>query len=355
MKSKLIALLTIYLNIHVIAAQVILSANGPGNTYEDINAVLAPGQNAIEVPDCAHTDFGRHIDEQFDTELNTNVFRFITHTTPDNDRCINFDRQRTEIKTYNSSPDNLKATEGETIEYKWKFKLDIDFQPSTSFTHLHQIKSVSGPYASIPLITLTARKATPNRMELRYCPTDSQSTIQTADLSLFKGQWLEVTELIYFDNNGSYFIEVKRISDNTTIFSYSNENMDTWQDGATIARPKWGIYRSLNNVNNLRGENVLFNDFSIEEIDQLSISDFEIQSKEIEIIENPVKDFIRFKNVELNNFESIKIYDSTGKMIEVIKQPEDNKIYISNLEPNLYFISLIKAKRPNKVLKFIVE
>ena len=348
-------MLVIYLNIAVIPAQVILSANGTGNTYEDINAVLAPGQNVVEVQDCAHTDFGRHIDEIFDTELNINVFRFIAHTTQDNDRCVNFDRQRTEIKTYNSSPDNLKAIEGESVEYKWKFKLDINFQPSTSFTHLHQIKSVSGPYASIPLITLTARKATPDRMELRYSPTDSQSTIETADLSIFKGQWLQVTELISFGNNGSYSIEVKSISNNTTILSYNNENMDTWQDGATIARPKWGIYRSLNNVSNLRDENILFNDFSIEEIDLLSNFDFEEQTEEISLIQNPVKDIISFKNLELNNLESIKIYNSTGKIIKLINQPSYNKIDVSNLEPSLYFISIINEKQKSKVFKFIIE
>ena len=33
-----------------------------------------------------------------------------------------FDRQRTEIKTYNISPENLNATEGETVECRWKFK-----------------------------------------------------------------------------------------------------------------------------------------------------------------------------------------------------------------------------------------
>ena len=89
MKSKLIVLLVIYLNIAVIPAQVIFSANDTGNTYEDINAILAPGQNVVEVPDCAHINFGRHIDKFIDTKLNTNVFGFIAKKTPDNDCCIN--------------------------------------------------------------------------------------------------------------------------------------------------------------------------------------------------------------------------------------------------------------------------
>ena len=47
-------------------------------------------------------------------------------------------------------------------------KLSADFQVSPNFTHLHQIKSVGGSFASIPMFTLTARKATPNRLELIY-------------------------------------------------------------------------------------------------------------------------------------------------------------------------------------------
>src|SRR5687768_8057679 len=59
-----------------------LSADGPGNTYELIASVL--GGNPLEDPDCAHTDFGRHISETFDGELNKPVFIFFMHLSPDN-------------------------------------------------------------------------------------------------------------------------------------------------------------------------------------------------------------------------------------------------------------------------------
>jgi len=55
------------------------------------------------------------------------VFRFFIHAAIDNDRCINFDRQWNEIKTYEPSPANLKRIIGETVEYKWKFKLPTGF------------------------------------------------------------------------------------------------------------------------------------------------------------------------------------------------------------------------------------
>lgn len=128
-----------------------LIADGPGNTYSLITSVLAPGQNPIETPDCNHNAFGEHMDELFDSELNANVFRFYLHTTPDNDRCTNFDRQRNEIKAYDQSPDNLLGIEDEIVVYKWKFKLNDGFQSSPNFTHLHQLKSVGGAFESMPM------------------------------------------------------------------------------------------------------------------------------------------------------------------------------------------------------------
>jgi hypothetical protein len=98
----------------VLYSQAILEADGPGNTYELISRILAPGGDAIENPECVHPEFGRHIAEVWDSVLNKYVFEFYSHVTPDNDRCVSFDRQRIEIKTYEPSPDYLKGVVGET-------------------------------------------------------------------------------------------------------------------------------------------------------------------------------------------------------------------------------------------------
>lgn len=240
-----------------------LKADGPGGTYNLINSVL--GGNACEVPDCIHSQ--DHITEVFDSSLNTNVFIFSAHVNQDNDRCQNFDRQRTEIKTYNASPDHLKATNGETVTYRWKFKLDAGFQASSSFSHLHQIKAVDGDDA-IPLITLSARYGANNsdKMELIHVNSSGTTTkVKLADLALFRGNWVEVVEKITFGSNGKYDISIKKISDGTSLLTYSNANMDLWRTGISFCRPKWGIYRSLNNSARLRDEEVRFADFCIAE------------------------------------------------------------------------------------------
>jgi hypothetical protein len=243
-------------------SQVVLEADGPGNTYELISSIFAPGNDAVENPECVHPEFGRHIAEVWDSDLNRYVFEFYSHVTPDNDRCINFDRQRIEIKTYEPSPAYLKGVTGETIVYKWKFKLPVGFQPSSSFTHIHQIKAVGGNDGD-PLFTLTPRKGSPNKLELIH---DNTTKVKIVNLSLFEGVWVECTEVVYVDSiYGTYSMTIKKVSDSTTLLSYSNNKIMTIRSDNTFIRPKWGIYRSLNTPSELRDEAMRFAGFSIQE------------------------------------------------------------------------------------------
>ena len=245
-----------------IFSQVTLEADGPDNTYELINSVFAPGRDAVENPECVHPEFGRHIAEVWDSNLNQYVFEFYSHVTPDNDRCINFDRQRIEIKTYASSPDNLKGVVGERIDYRWKFRLPEGFQPSSNFTHIHQIKAVGGDDGN-PIFTLTPRKGNPNRLELIH---NSSTKLKTVPLAQFEGIWVECNETVTVGTTGTYSMEIRQVSDGTVLLSYNNDNLMTIRPDNDFIRPKWGIYRSLNNAADLRDEAVRFAGFSIEEL-----------------------------------------------------------------------------------------
>ncbi len=244
-------------------SQITLKADGPGNTYELINRVLAPGSEAVEHPECVHPSFGRHIAEVWDTDLKENVFEFYSHVTPDNDRCEKLDRQRVEIKTYEQSPENLKGTLGETVTYSWKFKLPMGFQPSRSFTHLHQIKAVGGSQ-ELPIFTITARKSKVNQLVVIH---DNETILASADLSNFEGFWVEVTEKIKIGANGTYSISIKKVKNAQELLSYSSANILTIRSDNDFIRPKWGIYRSLKKAEDLRDEAVRFNEFSIKEGD----------------------------------------------------------------------------------------
>ncbi len=242
-------------------SQVVLKSDGPGNTYELINSILAPGYEAVENPECIHGTFGRHIAEVWDEDLKSNVFEFYSHVKPDNDRCEKLDRQRVEIKTYESSPSNLKGTLGETVTYKWKFRLPKGFQPSSSFTHLHQIKAVGGSQ-ELPIFTLTARKAKVNQLIVIH---NNENTVASADLSKFEGTWVEITEKIKIGSNGAYSISINKIKNGQELLAFKSDNIMTIRPDNDFIRPKWGIYRSLKKQEDLRDEAVRFNDFSIKE------------------------------------------------------------------------------------------
>ncbi len=340
------------LSIGCVSAQVTLSADGPGNTYNLITSVLAPGQNPIEVPDCNHEDFGDHIEEVFDENLNTYVFRFVLHVEPDNDRCITFDRQRNEIKSYSPSPDNLLGVFGEKVIYKWKFKLPDGFQSSPSFTHIHQLKPVGGEFAKTPLITLTTRKSNPDRLELRYADEGSQTTLSQTPLEQFIGEWIEVTEVITYEDNGTYELSLVRMSDKEELFSWVDLDIDTWRTGTEFVRPKWGIYRSLDEAEDLRDEEVFFNDFSIEEISTTSSKEEEFSQI---ILSNPVNKNLFIQNIP-TSVQDIQIFNMSGSAIfnEKTNNQSSVNINVSNYESGTYVV-LFKGNNVNQSRLFIIQ
>lgn len=262
-------------------SQVVLKADGPGETYELISSVLAPGKSAVEAPDHNklgnHASFGRHIAEVWDADLKENVFEFYSHInyvnadktiTTDNEPVADVDqKQRVEIKTYEGSPDNLKGTIGETITYHWKFKLPKGFQPSSNFTHLHQIKAVGGTQ-DMPIFTLTAKKASENKFNVVH---NNETIVASMNLSELEGVWVEITEVIKVGGNGTYSVVIKRIKDGKELLSYSNLDIETIRHDNNFIRPKWGIYRSLKKITDLKEEAVRFADFYIKEGDMNNI------------------------------------------------------------------------------------
>lgn len=244
-------------------AQVTLSADGPGNTY----SLIESKGFGVENPDCQHSSFGPHVTEVFDNTLNKFVFVFHSHHLLDNDRCTNEDRTRMEIKGGSGSPADLQHTSGQTAHYRWKFRLDAGFKPSSRFTHIFQIKAIDGDDGA-PLITITPRAGSPEKMQIIHS-TGSESgglgTVTQVDLAPFKGQWVEAYVKYKSSEGaaGTFEITLKRMSDGATLLSYSNNSLDMWRTGASYNRPKWGVYRGKDAA--LRDEEVRFADFCVTE------------------------------------------------------------------------------------------
>lgn len=362
-----IAYLFIISNVAISSAQVTLSADGPGDTYELINSKFAPTGNVVEAPDQTtvsgqtvgtHPEFGRHIAEVWDDNLQKYVFEFYAHLDTgstavlDNDvSTSSTDRQRVEIKTYGSSPANLKGTTGETVTYKWLFYVPVGFKPTSTFSHLHQVKAVDGDDSN-PIFSLTARKGTPNKLEVNYVQSATSGTTKLAnlDLSLFEGIWVDITETVKVGPTGTYSILIKRVDNNAVIVNINKENILTIRPDNSFIRPKWGIYRSIADKANMRDEAVRFADFSIAE-GVLSTDEVKL-NKEIALYPNPVQDSFMFSDFVVNSYSNYTIYDSQGKLI-LSNKIANRAVDISFLNAGVYFVKLYADKVVSDPIKII--
>lgn len=231
------------------------------------------GPNPIEAPDLYPINHPgvRHIYEDYDADIG-NHFVFIIHRDIDidRDRVENDDRQRNEIKTYSSSEEAVKGFENETFIYRWKFKINAAMEVSTRFTHLFQLKAVGGE-DSHPILTVSgAERSGDDGIEIRYSPLQADTILQRQGWSMVSGEWLEAYCRVTFAESGDLRLIVTRMRDDQVIFDIDERGLDLWrgEDASHFVRPKWGIYRSILDRDNLRPEEetVRFANFSVSEV-----------------------------------------------------------------------------------------
>lgn len=263
-----------------------LKSDGPEtglDSYALIQRVF--GRRAIESPDLYddnHPDV-LHIIEEEDDIVGPH-FVFLAHRDDDKDRDKDFtDRQRNEIKAYDKSDKSLKAYKNEVMQYRWKFKIDDEFEFSKNFTHFFQIKAknlskIRNPKDSdkYPILTISAvdKGKRGNLFELRHSPSLDENgnrqkfaRLVEKEMSLFTGQWIEFFVQITHHDEGQLIFQAKNIETGALLVDYRNDNIDMWrgEGQGDFARPKWGIYRSLKDKESLRSaeERARFADFTI--------------------------------------------------------------------------------------------
>ena len=139
---------------------------------------------------------------------------------------------------------------------------------STRFSHFFQLKAVGGD-SSHPILTISgAERSSEDGIEVRYGPNDTR--LQRQPWSLVTGEWLEAYCRVTFAESGDLRLIVTRMSDDAVIFNIDETGLDLWrgEDASHFVRPKWGIYRSIFDLENLRPdeENVRFANFSVSEV-----------------------------------------------------------------------------------------
>ena len=242
-----------------------LKADGPdvGKTsYQLIRKAF--GSKAMEAPDLYkinHTGTS-HIIEGTDDIVGPH-FIFLSHLDEDRDRDKKdiTDRQRNEIKVYDKSKPGLKAYKNETMQYRWKFKIDDGFELSKSFTHFFQIKAknvkksaASKDSDKFPVITFTAvdRGEKGNELQLRHSPSLTpdgkrlkSSKLVRKDMALFTDKWIEFFVQATYRDQGQLIVQAKDVETGELLIDFKADDIDMWRGESRqdFSRPKWGIYR----------------------------------------------------------------------------------------------------------------
>ncbi len=251
-----------------------LDADGPQSGMEAYDLIRAlGGPNPIETPDLYPENHPgvKHIYEDVDATVGDH-FVFIIHRDIDidRDRLENDDRQRNEIKTYSSSEDAVKGFENETFIYRWKFRINPDMEVSTRFSHFFQLKAVGGD-DSQPILTISgAERSGEDGIEVRHSPLRETDILQRQNWNIATGEWIEVYCRATFSDSADLRLIATRVSDGEVVFDIDESGLDLWRGESAdhFVRPKWGIYRSILDLDNLRPEEeqVQFANFSISKV-----------------------------------------------------------------------------------------
>lgn len=283
----LVALATVMLTSAVLSAQGVytLRADGSADTYGLIQkSGFFAETSGKQTPDdfMCHSSF-HHISQVADPVLGRYAFAFDIHVDfeegtlkiTDGNKSELVDRQRNEIKCMSSVPATV-AADGETIRYRWKFKLPEGMKTTSEFCHIHQIKGMGdGAEVAHPVFTFTCRSVSSKQvLQIINVPYEGSPNVNLAQIDLVPllGKWIEAEEYVTVGHHGSYILTLTDIESNRMVAMVNEPDIEVWRyttDNSTM-RGKWGIYRSLGTdlrlKSQLRSERVLFADFEAEKV-----------------------------------------------------------------------------------------
>src|SRR6185295_12441939 len=107
-----------------------------------------------------------------------------------------------------------------------------------------QIKAQAGSDAGAPLVTITPRAGSPDKIQIIWTPPSGQSgggVKAQGDLAPFRDTWVEAFVQFKRADAGNVPLSIKRLSDGLTLVSWNSGTVDTWRSGNNFNRGKWGI------------------------------------------------------------------------------------------------------------------
>ena len=240
------------------------------DVHKQINLALggSSSKDAIEIP--TTNDKKPHL-SCASNSFNGKSAINLTLYTNDNDPATNDnDRQRIEMKVFESSPTQLKATKNTNYIYTWWFHLNPTLKAGDKFFHIFQIKAVGKGVQTDPMATFTLTKE--DGLHLRLKKNENGNPVHTKMLSLssVKGKWIQAYVRVQYmsdatpgkDSTSGSIKVILNDQSGKQLFEKTIYNKMVWT-AASFYRPKWGLYRSKSSQYQQPADWELFNDIQI--------------------------------------------------------------------------------------------
>jgi hypothetical protein len=215
---------------------------GPAQAAPVLRWSPVPSRDGLNAFEGVEDDRANSHPEATHIYVSGDTYRFNMHTR-DRDGS---DRQRSEVRGMRTTGGSvLSWLSGETWQVTYDMYIPGTLRGTTSFTHIFQLKKPGT--GTDPLATIGLRRSGSNEyMTLR--PFLSGGEIGRVALSSVWNSWIQIDMTFKIGNSGSGRFVVKK--NGSTLTDASRSGIDLWLSESI--RPKWGIYRSLDDSAQLR-------------------------------------------------------------------------------------------------------
>ena len=153
------------------------------------------------------------------------------------------DRQRQEVKGMRAGGTDLTMGLGETWRLAYSMFIPATLQATTTFTHIMQLKMPGD--GSAPILVMSLRRSGGvGRIEVKVFGSDT--LVGSADLAPLQNHWLDIELEVRIGDAPDGSVRWRLSAGGATLVDARRDGVDTWL--ADRVRPKWGIYRSINDT-----------------------------------------------------------------------------------------------------------
>lgn len=168
------------------------------------------------------------------------------------------DRQRNEVKGMKKDGKEVDMHNGETWKITYKMFIPDSLLATKSFTHIMQVKNPGSGFSPIYVMSLR-RHGDDERIEAKIFSGDGDNNqnikVGETELAPLRNKWIDVEMEMKVSNKG--YVRWA-LHDNGKKIVEGKKNGDTFIKDRN--RPKWGIYRSLNDPSHLKDTHMFLKD-----------------------------------------------------------------------------------------------